>query len=464
MHNSSNSIKTLDKLQSKLLNKTFVVFTCLAWATIILSTFRCISFGFNLHYFVQLAIAISLSLFTLYRKKISKISKVYAVIVFIAVVLFSGLNTIGFLASAKIYVAFAPVFILLVTNFKIALRSVLIFLGIYVLFAVLYITGEKTHVIDFSKYVTSPAAWGVDLLLIFLSVFGLLFLAKNYYQSLFNSFTELEKYKLNLEEAVDEKTIALNATVAELNENNYKLTETLSNLKKAQSKLIDSEKMASLGTLTSGIAHEINNPLNFIQGGIDGLTQYLRDNNLLDDEAKEFLNYVNIGVDRTLKIVQGLNDFSRNNTDQNERCNINEILDNCILFLKSEYKKNIQFKKQYADYPIQTLGNVGRLHQAFLNIITNAAQSISGTDGVIEISTEIANNKVIVGINDNGSGITEDIIEKITQPFFTTKSPGKGTGLGLSITRTIIEDHKGELSFCSEANNGTEALIILPIT
>lgn len=464
MKSAGNSIKNLDRLQSQLINQTFVVFTSLALITLVFSTFRSYTFGFNAHYFIQCAVTLALAICTIYRYQTNKIFKVYAVIVFIAMILFSGLNTIGFLASAKIYVAFGPVFILLVTNYKIALRSVFIFLGIYVMFGVLYISGIKTHIIDFPSYVSSGATWGVDLLLIFLSVFGLLFLAKNYHQSLFNSFIELEKYKANLEEAVDQKTSALNNTVAELNANNSKLSATLANLQKAQAKLVDSEKMASLGTLTSGIAHEINNPINFIQGGVDGLTQHLRNKNLLDDEAKELLNYLKIGVHRTLKIVQGLNDFSRNNIEHNEKCDINEILNNCILFLKSDYKSKIQFKKQYAEYPIQILGNVGRLHQAFLNIITNAAQSIEANEGVIQIDTEIANNKVIVRIKDNGVGIPKEIIGEITQPFFTTKSPGEGTGLGLSITNTIINDHNGELSFCSDQSTGTEALIILPLS
>jgi signal transduction histidine kinase len=174
------------------------------------------------------------------------------------------------------------------------------------------------------------------------------------------------------------------------------------------------------------------------------------------------LKSLKTGVDKAADIVKGLNQFSRDQDNFNEMCEIHSILDNCLLMLNSQLKDHIKIEKNYAEELPHCKGNVGKLHQAFINILTNAIQSIN-TNGKIKISTKKVKNFISIEIADTGCGISKENLQKIFDPFFTTKDPGKGTGLGLSITYTIIKMHNGQLDFTSDLNCGTIAKIVLPI-
>jgi len=291
--------------------------------------------------------------------------------------------------------------------------------------------------------------------------------------------TELEliKHQKNLEKLVAKRTNELETTVEELNSTNEELFDknriiseqmtelknTMKHLKETQFKLIQSEKMASLGVLTAGIAHEINNPLNYIMGGYVGLKEFFTESKLQISEDTQFLlDSIKLGIDRASSIVKGLNQFSRDNDTFNEDCEINSIMDNCLVILQHQLKNRININKNYDSDTLNIKGNVGKLHQVFINILTNASQAIDDK-GIINISTKIIKNKAVIEISDNGSGISKDNISKITDPFFTTKDPGKGTGLGLALTYKIIQEHKGELNFKSQINKGTTVKIILPL-
>jgi C4-dicarboxylate-specific signal transduction histidine kinase len=307
------------------------------------------------------------------------------------------------------------------------------------------------------------------------TVFFYLFM-KKHLNKLRNTEQELEAHRKNLQRLVDKKTKDLDAAIIKLsntnaalndkneiiNDQNLKLKKTLKALKDTQSQLIQIEKMASLGVLTAGISHEINNPLNYILGGLTGLENHLSDEKINDEKVDLYLNSIKTGVSRATAIVSGLNQLSRNKETYEEDCDIHEIIDNCLTILSSQLKHKIEINKQFAEQRIIVSGNVGKLHQVFLNIIINANQSIEDK-GTITLSTVIMKEKVQIDIEDTGCGISKENLSKITDPFFTTKEPGQGTGLGLAIAYNIIQAHKGTISFKSALNKGTSVKIVLPV-
>ncbi len=288
---------------------------------------------------------------------------------------------------------------------------------------------------------------------------------------------ELEEHKKNLELKVYHRTQELENVNEELrsindelnhkseiiNSQNNELKETLNHLKEAQSNLLQSEKMASLGTLTAGVAHEINNPLNYLMGAYVGLNDYFNKYDSNDTAKTElYLTAIKEGIKRVSDIVNGLNQFSRNNNNYDEECSIHSILDNCLIMLSNQLRNRIEVQKQYYNKQIIIKGNVAEFHQAFINILTNSIQAIENK-GLISITTKQNNNNVLIIIEDNGHGIEKKIINQISDPFFTTKSPGQGTGLGLSIVYSIIKEHKGNINFESIMKQGTKVTINLPL-
>jgi|GEM_PF-1177154 PAS domain S-box-containing protein len=282
--------------------------------------------------------------------------------------------------------------------------------------------------------------------------------------------SELEKYRDRLELLVKERTEELAAANEELQTINEELMEqreelrtTLDKLKAAQKRVVQSEKMASLGIFAAGIAHEINNPLNFINGGVYGLERYFRENlsGHIDNVAL-LIKAINVGVKRAAEIVASLSNYSGRYDLPPTNCNIRSIIDNCLVILDDQLKNRISVKKNYTDIPAALIGNERKFHQAFYNILSNAEQSIAGK-GEIDIDAKVIDKELIITIKDSGCGISPENLPKIFDPFFTTKDPGKGTGLGLSITYNIIEEYKGTLEYETKLNKGTKAIIKLPI-
>ncbi|HAF30027.1 MAG TPA: hypothetical protein DCG75_13385 [Bacteroidales bacterium] len=281
---------------------------------------------------------------------------------------------------------------------------------------------------------------------------------------------ELAKYRQHLELLVQERTEELAtaneelvSTNEELHNQREELEAVLLNLQETQKQLIQAEKMASLGVLASGVAHEINNPLNFIQGGVYGLEQYF-DENLIEhkDNVRELIKSINIGIDRAANIVTSLNHYNRRNDSKLEPCDIHSIINNCLVILRNQIENKIEVEKKYTSQPFILIGNEGKLHQAILNILSNAVQAIDDK-GKIKIKTKKTNQILEIKISDTGCGISPENLSKIFDPFFTTKEAGKGTGLGLSITYNIFAEHNGSIHIESKTGKGTSVYIKLPL-
>jgi len=257
------------------------------------------------------------------------------------------------------------------------------------------------------------------------------------------------------------------------------LTQSIENLKIAQEHLVQSEKMVSLGVLTAGIAHEINNPLNFISGGVEALTSEIDDLNKAADNPstlqknfseaekniRDILTTIGNGVQRTSKIIMNLLFFSSPQTRGMEKIDVHETLEAALTILNSKLKEgNIQVIKNYKPLP-PVFASAVQLSQVFMNIIDNAIYALGKVEGPrnLTITTALQGDVVKISIADNGTGIPPALQRKIMDPFFTTKEVGKGTGLGLSISLGIINNHQGSLQVVSEDGKGAEFITSLPV-
>ncbi len=291
------------------------------------------------------------------------------------------------------------------------------------------------------------------------------------------------------------------------------LAKALTELKQTQAQLIQGEKMASLGQLVAGVAHEINNPVNFIYGNLNYLQEYVE--NLLEilnlyqqhypdskteiqekieehdlefilEDLPKTLNSMKIGTERIRQIVLSLRNFSRKDEAESKRVDLHEGLESTLLILGNRLKSNseypeIEIIKKYGDLPMVEC-YPAQLNQVFMNLLSNSIDAIeekfksvlknhSNTSTQkpkvplnIWITTKIKENKVRIKIADNGLGMSEAVRQRIFDPFFTTKEVGQGTGLGLPISyQIIVEKHQGKIQCSSQPNQGTEFVIEIPI-
>lgn len=254
-------------------------------------------------------------------------------------------------------------------------------------------------------------------------------------------------------------------TRAELYQKNIRtvneLKNTLKELKETQIQLINSEKMASLGQLVAGVAHEINTPVASIKSN-NGIVAKLL-SSIEDNELKEMLTDINEidkeAVNRISSIVTSLKKFVRLDEAELQEADINKELDLTLELIRHETKNRIEVIKNYGEIPvIKCFPNM--LNQVFTNILINACQAIEGS-GKITITTEFKDKKLIVKIKDNGRGIPQNQLSKIFTAGFTTKGAGVGTGLGLAICSKIIEKHNGEIIVNSEEGKGSEFIITI---
>lgn len=346
-------------------------------------------------------------------------------------------------------------------------------------------------ILPFNFWTNSAFAIGTCLESIFLA-FALAYRLKTYRDaSEAAQKLAIDRLKEN-EKLVNEQNKILEEKVIERTED---LQNTLTQLQNTESQLVQSEKMAALGELTAGIAHEINNPVNFISSSLIPLKRNLAaieqlvaqyrsltptnfDEKIKDIKAFEakmdydytkeeidlLANSINDGAMRTAQIVKGLRNFSRTDEGEKTKSSINEGLESTLLLMQSAFKrKDIQLVKDLGNLP-DIYCFAGQLNQVFMNILTNAVQALPDK-GTIAIKTSLdeTDNTIKISIRDTGKGMSEATQSKIFQPFFTTKKVGEGTGLGLSISYGIVQKHKGTIDVVTALGVGTEFIITLPV-
>jgi predicted ATPase/signal transduction histidine kinase/tRNA A-37 threonylcarbamoyl transferase component Bud32 len=306
----------------------------------------------------------------------------------------------------------------------------------------------------------------------------------------------------SLEQKVQERT-------QELNKKNVRLSQTLHELQDTQLQLIQSEKMSSLGQLVAGVAHEINNPVNFIYGNVIHANQYTKDLlslielytehypdpvseiqdlkyeidiDYLVEDLPNMLSSMKIGADRIRQIVLSLRNFSRLDEADKKAVDIHEGIDSTLLILQNRTKAKpdrpaIEVIKEYGQLP-NVECYAGQLNQVFMNLLTNACDALEEKmksevqtshltfEPLIQICTKVVNgSQIAISIADNGLGMTEQVKKRLFNPFFTTKAVGKGMGLGLAISyQIVVEKHGGQLQCMSVPGEGTKFVVEIPIT
>jgi signal transduction histidine kinase len=384
--------------------------------------------------------------------------------------------------------------------------------------AVLVIESEKSYYLKLYEPLNRAVLIASVILAIFLSVFSLLFFSESILKPinfLIFAINDVE----NGNYAPDIKTkgpyeilrlgVLFKNMLLDINEKNKKLIEysgelelkvkertfilenTISELKDTQKKLVQSEKMASIGQLASGIAHEINNPTGFVNSNLETLKEYsdlfkqiltliapllnnepfdledIRSNlqalnesesfsYILDDLTPIIMESLD-GTRRIHDIVQGLQNFARVDITKYEQGNINDLVKDALHLTWNELKYKCELKEKLSPVP-DLLLNKNQITQVFINMLINAVGAIK-SHGIITIKTSTKDGFIVVEITDNGSGITKENISKLFDPFFTTKDVGKGTGLGLSISLGIVEKHNGTIEVESKEGEGTTFII-----
>lgn len=254
-----------------------------------------------------------------------------------------------------------------------------------------------------------------------------------------------------------------------IKEKNVLLEKQKQELEATQQHLVQSEKMASIGTLTAGIAHEINNPLNFISGGFNIVKELGEklDWTGRDAEKKRYdiaAKMAKDGLDRSVDIVKALMTFSHRGGSKKVLTDLHEIIDNTLMFLNSKINDNIEIIKHYnLDSRVPVFPE--KMHQVLMNILDNALYAVNSSSAGpkrITITTRKRKGKVILTFTNTGPAIEEKHMAQLFDPFFTTKDPGKGTGLGLSICYTLVSEHGGDIQ-AENTSNGTLFRIILPL-
>jgi len=302
-----------------------------------------------------------------------------------------------------------------------------------------------------------------------------------------------EEDKATLELFLGEVAIILDNVMLtrSLNNSHKELEDTVRQLRSMQAQLVHSGGMASLGRLVAGVAHELNNPINFVYGNIGFLEEHIQNMKMVlsaygqadllsaqelerVDEMKKEIRFEEIledvdrilkscrhGAERTKEIVSNLRTFSRLDEAEVKEVDIHEGIESSLNLLTNRYKKGITVHKDYGDLP-PVYCYSGQLNQVFMNLLANAGQAIPDT-GDVWIATRQVDDKVQIVVRDNGVGISKEDIPKIFDPFFTTKDVGGGTGLGLSITYGIIQRHGGTIEVDSELGKGTTFTVTIPV-
>ncbi len=307
-----------------------------------------------------------------------------------------------------------------------------------------------------------------------------------------NTHLSLYRMQKHLEEVVDERTLELKQKSRTLEQANSELKATLARLEEAQSRLLQSEKLAAIGQLAAGVVHEMNNPIGYVYSNLGTLDDYVGDmvrllkryehctDHLAPEQAQaittirrqigiddliqdlpDLIAETTEGASRAKQIITDLKDFSRMDQGEWKRADLHKGLDSTLNIIHNELKYKAEVRKEYGDIPrVDCISS--QLNQVFMNFLVNAAHAIEER-GMITIRTGVEGQEVWVEVEDTGKGILPENLDKIFDPFFTTKPEGIGTGLGLPISLGIVNRHGGRIDTNSEVGKGTRFRIWLPI-
>jgi signal transduction histidine kinase len=305
---------------------------------------------------------------------------------------------------------------------------------------------------------------------------------------------DLDVLELTVERALERRTLMLNARryKLDLEARNNELVRSKAQLERLQTQIVQNEKMASLGQLAAGIAHELNNPVGFVYGNLDFLDQCIGglikllnyydeaelDRSVISGAAliKDQINYKTSredlnsiisdcreGAERIRDIVQNLRTFSRLDEAEFKKTDIQEGIDSTIRLLSRYFSTdNISLARDYGKLPLIDAFS-GQLNQVWMNLLVNAAQAVSASGGEVRITTRADEEFVYIAFSDTGDGIAPEHLNRIFDPFYTTKPVGEGTGLGLSISFGIVERHGGTITVNTQLNEGSTFTVTLPI-
>jgi len=376
---------------------------------------------------------------------------------------------------------------------KVSSARYFLFAWIVFLIGVILFVCKDYNIIPFNSFslYTLPAGSAIELVLISFALANRINILKKEKEA--SQLQALQAAEEN-ERLVKEQNIILDAEVKERTKD---LEFAMSELKRSEVELVNREKMSSLGLLTAGIAHEINNPINFVSASVSPLKRDIKDIlGLLDEystlkgdgfsttrfeeiqtkreqldtpfiveEINMLLDGIEDGAVRTANIVRGLQKFSRSDEHFMKNADLIDGIENTLTLLSTQIKDQVTIIRDYQPIPFLDC-SPGKLNQVFLNILSNAIYAVMHSNKkqkIITINTHVEDNSIFISFKDNGIGIPKEEHEKIFDPFYTTKDVGKGTGLGLSISYGIIKDHKGSISVESTPGEGAEFTLKLPI-
>lgn len=322
----------------------------------------------------------------------------------------------------------------------------------------------------------------------------------NLIKDLDSSFQTITALNHDLEGKVAQRTAQLARANSQLikrqeylEEANRKLEQAMQELRETESQLIQSERMAAIGQVVAGVAHEINNNINFISGALPSLNRAMADirrlieafagacrqptaekreealllhkglsEEELFDSLDQLMANIREGVQRTTKIIADLKTFSRSDEQSTASLDLNASLDSTITFLDKEHLDHVKIIKEYGDLP-PVHCRADRINQVFLNIMNNALHAMAPAGGHLTITTFADNNEAHIRFQDTGIGINRENLPKIFDPFYTSKEIGQGTGIGLAISYQIIKQHNGRIEVTSEDGRGSTFEVILPL-